>query len=109
MSAKDTPGTGVCRSAPLARHVRSSVEIWSFQVNEQVRVVTRSLYVFCPLGGGESSVRDRRSPSQDGEYFSKNMILCPHKKRPTKKGTYRIDFAAATASFELTFFAIRQR
>ena len=28
---------------PLARHVRSGFEIWSFQSNEQVRVVTRSL------------------------------------------------------------------
>jgi hypothetical protein len=72
MSQKDTPSTGVCRSAPLARHVRFSIEVWSFQQNEQVRVVTRSLYI-CPLRGDESPYFGSPQPFARRKYFTKNI------------------------------------
>ena len=45
-NAKDTPGTCMCHIARPSQDMSFPDKFWSFHQNEQVRVVTRSFYLY---------------------------------------------------------------
>ena len=45
-NAKDTPGTRMCHTARPSQDMSFPDKFWSFHQNEQVRVVTRSFYLY---------------------------------------------------------------